>query len=99
MPEKWKLWNFEDNLLAKGIIIRYTSKPERFFLFYFIILWLIFYISSMLEIKKNKEHEVSARANDANKHIDWLIFFLETVIGPGLDHDRLSCQMNSRNAS
>ncbi len=37
--EKWKvgreaklwgqLWNFEDNLSAKGIILQYTSKPER----------------------------------------------------------------------
>ena len=23
------LWNFDDNLSAKGIIIRYTSKIER----------------------------------------------------------------------
>ena len=42
------------------------------------------------------KQEVSVRANDANKHIDWLIFFSETVIGPGLE--RLSCQMKPRNA-
>ena len=47
---------------------------------------------------KNKQtKDVRARTNDANKLIDWLnLFFTETVIGPGLD--RLSCQMNSRNA-
>ena len=64
-----------------------------------IILWLIFYISNMLGEKKKKQtnkQEVSAGANDVNKHFDWLIFFIETVIGPGLD--RLSCQMNSHNA-
>ena len=24
-----QMWNFEDNLLAKGIILRCTSKPEK----------------------------------------------------------------------
>ena len=24
------------------------------------------------------------RANDADKHIDWYVFFIETVIGPEL---------------
>ena len=48
----------------------------------------------MLGEKEKQKREVSTRANDANKYIDWLIFFIETVIGPGLD--RLSCQMNSR---
>ena len=48
----------------------------------------------MLGEKEKQKQEVSARANDANKHFDWLIFFIETVIGPGLD--RLSCQVNSR---
>ena len=38
LSEKWtvgreaklrgQLWNFEDNLLAKGIILQYTSKSE-----------------------------------------------------------------------
>ena len=53
----------------------------------------------MLGEKEKQKQVVSARANDANKHIDWLIFFIiiiETVIGPGLD--RPSCQKNSRNA-
>ena len=53
----------------------------------------------MLGEKEKQKQEVSARANNANKHIDWLIFIIiiiETVIGPGLD--RLSCQMNFRNA-
>ena len=52
----------------------------------------------MLGEEEKQKQEVSARANDSNKHIDWLIFFIiiETVIGPELD--RLSCQMNFRNA-
>ena len=51
----------------------------------------------MLGEKEKQKQEVSARANDANKYIDWLIFFsIETVNGQGLD--RLSCKMNSRNA-
>ena len=29
-----QMWNAEDNLSANGIIIRYTSKPERVFFFY-----------------------------------------------------------------
>ena len=29
----------------------------------------------MLGEKEKQKQEVSARANDANKHIDWLIFF------------------------
>ena len=57
-----------------------------------------FSISNMLGEEEKQKHVVSARANDENKHIDWLIFFfiIETAIGPGLD--RLSCQMNFRNA-
>ena len=50
----------------------------------------------MLGEKEKQQQEVSAPANDTNKPFDWLIFFFETVIGPGLDG--LSCQMNSRNA-
>jgi len=53
----------------------------------------------MLGEKDKQKQEVSARANNANKHIDWLIFIIiiiETVIGPELD--RLSCHMNFRNA-
>ena len=30
----------------------------------------------MLGEKEKQKQEVSARANDANKYIDWLIFFL-----------------------
>ena len=59
----------------------------------------IFYFSIyMLEEKEKQKQEVSAFANDANKYIDWLIFFLslKPVNGQGLD--RLLCQMNSRNA-
>ena len=51
LSEKWtfgreaklrgQMWNFEDNLSAKDIISRHTSKPERVF-FYFITLPLIF---------------------------------------------------------
>ena len=47
------------------------------------------------EKQKQAAWAVGAHANDVNKLIDWLIFFLKTAIGPGLD--RLSCQMNSRN--
>ena len=91
------MWNFEDNLSAKGIIFRYTSKPETGYLFYNPL--INFFISNMLGEKEKQKQVVSARANDANKHIDWLIFFIiiiETVIGPKLG--RLSCQKNSRNA-
>ena len=36
----------------------------------------IFYFSIyMLEEKEKQKQEVSAFANDANKYIDWLIFF------------------------
>ena len=55
---------------------------------YLLILWLVFYIYNMLGEKEKQV--VSARANDANKLIDWLIFLIETVIGPALD--RLSFQ-------
>ena len=34
---------------------------------------------------EKEKQVVSARANDANKLIDWLIFLIETVIGPALD--------------
>ena len=46
------MWNFEENLLAKGIILRYTSKPERGL---FILQSLInFFISNMLGEKELK---------------------------------------------
>ena len=35
--------------------------------------------------RKKNNNEGEMRANEANKHIDWLIFFIETVIVPGLD--------------
>ena len=34
-----------------------------------------FSISNMLGEEEKQKHVVSARANDENKHIDWLIFF------------------------
>ena len=46
--------------------------------------------------KQKKKQEVSALGNHATMHIDWLIFFIVTVTGPGIG--RLSWQMNSRNA-
>ena len=97
VSSKFHIWNvyFSDNLSAAGFILRYTSRRKGFI--YFIILWLIvFYISNMLGEKEKQKQEVVARANDANKRIDWLIFFIETVIWPGLDG--LSRQMNTRNA-
>ena len=46
------MWNFEENLLAKGIILRYTSKPERgLFILQSLI---IFFISNMLGEKELK---------------------------------------------
>ena len=37
----------------------------------------IFYFSIyMLEEKEKQKQEVSAPGNDANKYIDWLIFFI-----------------------
>ena len=30
----------------------------------------------MLEEKEKQKQEMSARGNDANKYIDWLIFFI-----------------------
>ena len=50
----------------------------------------------MLGENEKQKQEVGAHANDANKHINWYTFVIVTVIGLGLD--RLSCQMNSRNA-
>ena len=48
-------------------------------------------------ISKFAHFIVLSRTNDANKLIDWLnLFFIETVIGPGID--KLSYQINSRNA-
>ena len=67
------MWNFEDNLSAKGIIFRYTSKPETGYLFYNPL--INFFISNMFGEKEKQKQVVSARANDANKHIDWLIFY------------------------
>ena len=63
---------------------RYTSKPERgLYLFYNPL--INFFICNMLgEKEKQTKQDVSARANDANKHIDWLFFFIETVIGPAV---------------
>ena len=39
----------------------------------------------MLGEKEKQKQEVSERVNDANKQIDWLNFFIEAVIGPGLE--------------
>ena len=44
------------------------------------------------EKQKQAAWAVGAHANDVNKLIDWLIFFLKTAIGPGLD--RLSFMSN-----
>ena len=68
------LSNLQDNLSAKGIIILYTASQKGVYLLYSPL--IIFYISKMLGEKKiiKKRKEVSARANDANKYIDCLIF-------------------------
>ena len=81
-----QMWNFEDNLSGKGIIIRYTSKPERGYLFYNPL--INFFISNMLG---------EEGMTQTSTLTGWFLFvIIETVIGPGLD--RLSCQMNFRNA-
>ena len=70
------LSNLQDNVSAKGIIILYTASQKGVYLLYSPL--IIFYISKMLGEKKiiKKRKEVSARANDANKNIDCLIFVL-----------------------
>ena len=86
-----QMWNFEDNPSAKGIIFRYTSKPETGYLFYNPL--INFFISNMLGEKEKQKQVVSARANDANKHIDWLIFFLLLLLKLWLDQGLTGCRV------
>ena len=54
-----QMWNFEDNLLATGIILRYTSKSERG-LFIFYNPMINFFIPNMLGRKEKQKKEVGA---------------------------------------
>ena len=47
--------NLEDNLLAKGIILRYSSKPEEVYLFYNFLINV--FISNMLGEKEKQKGE------------------------------------------
>ena len=69
------MWNFEENFAAKGIILRYTSKPERG----------LFIFNPLINFFTSIKQEVDARAiaNDANKHIDWLIFLVKLWLDQG----------------
>ena len=46
----------------------------------------------MLGEEEKQKQEVSARANDANKHIDWLIFFL-LLLKLWLDQGLTGCRV------
>ena len=49
--------NFEDNLSAKSIILRYTSKPERgLYLFYNPL--INFFICNILEEKEKQKNKM-----------------------------------------
>ena len=73
-PRGWEIVR-KINISLRGQMYRYTSKPERgLYLFYNPL--INFFICNMLgEKEKQTKQDVSARANDANKHIDWLFFF------------------------
>ena len=86
---------------GKREILRTISQPgalssnipaSRKGFIYFIILWLISSSVTCWERKKSKSKRWGHVWMCKLKHIDWLIFFIETVIRPGFD--RLSCQMN-----
>ena len=47
----------------------------------------------MLGGKEKQKQEVSARANDANKHIDWLIFFFLLLLKLWLDQGLTGCRV------
>ena len=78
------MWNFEDNLSAKDIISRHTSKQERGLFFYNPP--INFYIVRKPLLKKPMLIWWRMRAIDVNKYI-WLVYrnFIFTVIGPKLD--------------
>ena len=61
--------NFEPRALSSDI----PASQKRVYLFYDPM--INFSISNMLGEEEKQKHVVSARANDENKHIDWLIFF------------------------
>lgn len=85
---------------VKGIILRYTTKPERSL---FISQSFDYFFISLTCWERKKKHEINKKKKkvwarvqmkQTSSLIGW-IFFIETVIGPVLD--RLS-EMNSRNA-
>ena len=80
--------NFEDNLSAKGIIIRYTASQKGVYLFHNPL-------NNFLHLQHvGRRQKTKTSADDAKKHIDWLIFFIETAIGPWLDQGLTGCHVN-----
>ena len=76
--------NFEDNLSAKSIILRYTSKPERgLYLFYNPL--INFFICNILGEKEKQKNKMWARVQMTQTSIliGWG-FFIEIVTGPAV---------------
>ena len=68
--------NFEDNLSAKSIILRYTSKPERgLYLFYNPL--INFFICNILEEKEKQKNKMWARVQMTQTSIliGWGFFY------------------------
>ena len=81
-----KFW--AQSLSGKGIIIRNTSKPETGL---FILYSSDKFFTSLTcwERKKNNNERWDAR--EWSKQAHWLVdFFIETVIGPGLDRLKMN---------
>ena len=67
--------NFEDNLSAKSIILRYTSKPERgLYLFYNPL--INFFICNILGEKEKQKNKMWARVQMTQTIIliGWVFF-------------------------
>jgi len=92
------MWNFEDNLSARDIISRHTGSQKGVYLFYNPP--INFHIAIKPLVNMVKEPVVWWRMHviDLSKqvHLIGLTNFISTVIGP--KHDKLSCEINSRNA-
>ena len=81
-----QMWNFEPRALSSDI----PASQKRVYLFYDPM--INFSISNMLGEEEKQKHVVSARANDENKHIDWLIFFL-LLLKLWLDQGLTGCRV------
>ena len=105
LSEKWtfgreaklrgQMWDFEDNLSAKDVISRHTSKPERGKGFiYFISLPLIFNSQNFKTARKHAKKasgDLMANARDWRVGVNFigLTNFISPVIGPNL----ISCHL------